>query len=178
MIRRFARPYARAMMEIVPSSADSRKLLAETEQFERIRRSSDELAEVFANPAIDVDEKIAVMTKISEKLTLTPLTIKFLDVLIRNHRLNDLGPINDAWRQMINAADGVSVAAVRAAHPLSTEEEGRLRTALETKTGSKIELSVTTDPTLLAGFVAQVGSEVWDASVSGQIDKLKSSLTR
>jgi F0F1-type ATP synthase delta subunit len=35
---------------------------------------------------------------------------------------------------------------------------------------------VTPDATLLGGFVARVGSEIYDASVVGKIDKFRESL--
>jgi uncharacterized membrane protein required for colicin V production len=43
--------------------------------------------------------------------------------------------------------------------------------------GKRVEVRVTTDPALLGGFVARIGSEVYDASVSGKIHKFRESLT-
>jgi F0F1-type ATP synthase delta subunit len=40
-------------------------------------------------------------------------------------------------------------------------------------TGKKVRATFTTDPKLLAGFVARVGSTVYDASALGAIDKFK-----
>ena len=53
----------------------------------------------------------------------------------------------------------------------------RLVRDLSTKLGKQVELDVKTDPNLLGGFVAQIGSEIWDASVSGKIHKFRDSLT-
>jgi F0F1-type ATP synthase delta subunit len=39
-----------------------------------------------------------------------------------------------------------------------------------------VELDVKTDPQLLGGFVVQIGSEIWDASVAGKINKFRESL--
>ena len=40
-----------------------------------------------------------------------------------------------------------------------------------------MELDISTDPKLLGGFVVQIGSEIWDASVAGKINKFRESLT-
>jgi F0F1-type ATP synthase delta subunit len=36
---------------------------------------------------------------------------------------------------------------------------------------------VRTDPKLLGGFVVRIGSEIWDASVVGKINKFRESLS-
>ena len=51
MIRRFARPYAKAMMDIVKSPQEGRKLHDELLGFERARSSSRELAALFRSIA-------------------------------------------------------------------------------------------------------------------------------
>ena len=51
-----------------------------------------------------------------------------------------------------------------------------LRRTLEKRFGQRVEVEITTDPRLLGGFVAKVGSEVYDASVIGKIDKFRGSL--
>jgi F-type H+-transporting ATPase subunit delta len=47
---------------------------------------------------------------------------------------------------------------------------------LEKKVGAKVDLDVTIDPALIGGFVAKIGSEVYDASVAGKIEKFRESL--
>lgn len=176
MIRSFARPYARAMMELVPSQADANALLAELRAFEKARRSSTQLAELYANPSIDTQSKAEVTKTIAAKLQIGALGTRFLEVLVRNHRINDLGPILEGWKEMLNAAGGISHAVVRSAHALNGEEQQRLQAALERRFGRTIDLELSTDPSLLGGFVAQVGSEIHDASVLGQINKFRTSL--
>ena len=85
MIRRFARPYAKAMMDIVKSPQDGRKLHDELLGFERARSSSRELAELFATPAIDAEKKVAVARAIATRIELSELSSKLVDVLVRHH---------------------------------------------------------------------------------------------
>lgn len=177
MIRRFARPYAKAMMDIVKSPEEGRKLHGELLSFERARSSSTELAELFATPAIEAEKKVAVARAISSKIGLSDISTKLVDVLVRHHRINQLSSVLEAWKAMIDTAMGVSVAEVRSAHDLSEAEQGELRRTLEAKFDRKIELQLNTDPALLGGFVAKVGSEVYDASVKGQLQRFRESLT-
>ena len=176
MIRRFARPYARAIMDVTGSPAAANDLRQQLEQFDAQRRKSTELQELYANPGIENDVKLKVTEQIANRLGLQAMPVKVLDVLIRNHRINDLGAINDALEQYVNEALQIAVADVRTAHELSQDEQNQLRQTLERKLGKKVELRLTPDPTLIGGFVAQVGSEIWDASVSGKINKFRASL--
>jgi F-type H+-transporting ATPase subunit delta len=97
-------------------------------------------------------------------------------VLIRNRRINDLSDIVAGLATMIRDATGTVAAEVRTASELSSKEEGELRTMLERKVGAKVDIDVTVDQSLIGGFVAKIGSEVFDASVSGKIEKFRESL--
>jgi F-type H+-transporting ATPase subunit delta len=176
MIRRFARPYATAIMEVAGSPQVARKVHDELLRFDQARRSSGDLQEVFANPGIEASSKLAIAATIGGKLALSPLTMKVLEVLINNHRINDLGAIAEGLSIMINTALDIVVAQVRTAHELEPAEVRDLTAALEKKTGKTVELQLTTDPTLLGGMVARIGSEIFNASVSGRIEKLRHNL--
>ena len=176
MIRRFARPYARAIMDIAQSPQKAAELRDEMAQFEQVRKSSSDLQEMYANPGIAHDAKIKVTGAIAQRLGLSDLALRLLDVLIQNRRINDLSDIVAGLATMIREATGVVAAEVRSASELTSKEETELRAMLERKVGGKVDLDVTVDPDLIGGFVAKIGSEVYDASVSGKIQKFRESL--
>ena len=173
MIRRFARPYARAIMEVAKSPQDAQTVQRDLARFDDARRSSPELIALLDNPGVTAEAKNEIVGKIAARLNASEMTRRVLGVLIQNHRVNDLGAIAEALRAMINESLNVAVAKVRSAHTLDEGEKMRLQAALERKLGRKVEVEVTTDPTILGGLVAQVGSEIYDASVLGRIEKLR-----
>lgn len=176
MIRRFARPYARAIMDVVGSAEKANALRKELERFNDVRKSAADLQELYENPGIDHDAKWKVTQAIGKRLALSEMALKVIDVLIRNRRINDLDSIVEAVAEMVRRATGAVAAEVRAAHHLSEAEQAELRKALEKKAGRKVEMVVTTDPELIGGFVAKIGSEVFDASVVGKIEKFRESI--
>jgi F-type H+-transporting ATPase subunit delta len=176
MIRRFARPYARAIMDVVGSTEKANELRGELAQFEKARAGSRDLQELYANPGIENDAKLKVTRAITARLGLSDLAVKVLDVLIRNHRMNDLGAIVAAVAAYVRESTNTLSAEVRTAHELTDGERAELQRTLEKKFGQKVDVEVKTDPELLGGFVAKVGSEVYDASVIGKIDKFRESL--
>lgn len=176
MIRRFARPYARAAMEVAQSPEKAALLRDELTTFEQVRKSSTDLQEMYANPGIDFDSKNKVTGAIAKRLGLSDLAVRLLDVLIRNRRINDLSDIVAGLATMIREATGTVAAEVRSASKLSSKEEADLRAMLERKVGANVDVDITVDASLIGGFVAKIGSEVYDASVSGKIEKFRESL--
>ena len=176
MIRRFARPYARAIMDVAKTPQVAAGVRDELATFEQARAGARDLQELYANPGFDLETKLKVTRTISQRLGTGELSGRVLEVLIRNHRINNLGSIVEALAELIRQATGTLAADVRAAHQLTPDEQASLARTLEAKFGSKVEVTVTTDPTLLGGFVAKVGSEVFDASVAGKINRFRESL--
>ncbi len=176
MIRRFARPYAHAIMDVVQSPEKANAIRHELERFEQVRKAASDLQDLYANPGIEHATKLKVTTALAKRLGLSDMTVKILGVLIGNHRMNDLRSIVDALAEMVRQATNTVAAEVRSANPLSDEDRAELQRTLEKKAGHKVEMVLTTDPTLIGGFVAKIGSEVYDASVIGKIDKFRESL--
>jgi F-type H+-transporting ATPase subunit delta len=177
MIRRFARPYARAVIDVAGTPQKANNIRAELARFEQALASATDLQEVYANPGIDLETKFKLTHTIANKLGLSELSGKVLEVLIRNHRINDISAVIEALAQYINDELGIAVADVRSAAKLSEAEVSDLRKALEKKVGKRVEVRVSTDPSLLGGFVAKIGSEVYDASIVGKIHKFREKLS-
>jgi len=177
VIRKFARPYARAIIDAAGSPQKANELRGELMRFESALNASSELRDLYANPGIDEQTKQNITSQLAVKMKVSDLARKTLEVLVRFHRINDLSAILAALASYVNEALGVAVAEVRSAKSLSAEEIEQLAQTLSKKTGKKVELDIKTDPTLLGGFVARIGSEIWDASVAGKIHKFRESLT-
>ena len=175
MIRRFARPYARAIMDAAGSPAKANELRGELVRFAAALRGSSDLRDFYANP-VDESAKLNVTQQLARKMKASDLAAKTLEVLVRHHRINDIDAIIEALAAYVNKALGVAVAEVRSAKALTPEEIRELADTLSKKVGKSVELDIRTDPKLLGGFVVQIGSEIWDASVLGKINKFRESL--
>jgi len=175
-IRRFARPYARAIMDAAGSPQKANEIRGELMRFASSMSNAVDLRELYANPGIDEATKLAVTQRIAGRMKLSELAAKTLEVLVRFHRINDIDAILAALAAYVNAALGVAIAEVQSAKSLTPDEIAQLADTLSRKVGRKVELDIRTDPALLGGFVARIGSEVWDASVAGKIHKFRESL--
>ena len=159
-------------------SADSAKgISAELARFRDALETSRELREVLATPGIESEQKTRLVGEIASRLELSELAKRTLIVLTRNRRINDLAAILEAFDGLINERTGVVTADVVSAETLDENEANRLRQALSKRFGREVELRVSTDPNLLGGFVAKLGSEVYDASVRGRMSRMRAKVT-
>lgn len=177
MVRRFARPYARAIVDVAGSPDKANTVRAELSKFEQAVSASNDLRDLYRNPALDDETKLKVTNAIASRLGLGQLTGKVLEILVRNGRIADVAAVVEALAQTINQELGIAIAEVRSAQKLNEAEVADLRKTLEKKTGKRVEVRTSEDPALLGGFVVKIGSEIWDASVAGKIHRFRESLT-
>ena len=67
---------------------------------------------------------------------------------------------------------------VTSAQPLADAQRKTLETEISRVAGKKAKLKFATDPALVGGVVARIGSTVYDGSVRGQLDGLRAMLAK
>jgi len=99
-----------------------------------------------------------------------------LIVLVRNDRLAALPEIVASYERLKEQYENVLEATIESAYPLEQTQLGALVTKLEKRTGRKIQPSVAVVPTLIGGVKIQIGDDVWDGSVRGELERMASAL--
>jgi F-type H+-transporting ATPase subunit delta len=176
MSRRFATPYAKALLGTAGTTDRGVAVRAELERFVDAARRFPDIKRMASNPAVPRRVKEEILRQISDRLEISPLTHSLLELLMKNYRLTQVDAVLGAVDRILDRRLGVVRADVRTAHPLTAEQEQRLRGVLETMLERKVKLELALDPSLLAGFVARIGSKRYDASLDGQIDRLAATL--
>jgi len=62
---------------------------------------------------------------------------------------------------------------VESAGPLSAEQQATVQSNLVGKYGQGLSISFTQNPALIGGLRIQVGSDVYDGSVQGRLERLR-----
>jgi F-type H+-transporting ATPase subunit delta len=173
--------YARALVDAVMAPAggspsDPRRIPSQLKEFAQLLEQSDELQTLFATPAVPLPKKRAVLAAIVAKMDMGPLAHNFLGVLLQNERMLLLGDMIEAFEQLLNERLGVVVAQIISASPLEDAEKQELDRALRARTGKQVQMSFSLDRSLIGGVLAQVGSTIYDGSVRGQLERLRSEL--
>ncbi|HEX8423818.1 MAG TPA: ATP synthase F1 subunit delta [Pyrinomonadaceae bacterium] len=171
-----ARRYAAALADVVTARGEAREVREELSAWETMMQMNAQLMEVFGNPTIPYDQKRKVLSTLIERTRVRPTTANFLQVLLQNHRLAELGEINKRFAQVLDERAGVVSAEVITARPVTDASREALRAKLTSMTGKDVRLSFTTDEELIGGIVTRIGSTIYDGSVRNQLQQYKERL--
>lgn len=172
------RRYARALFAIARESDAVDAYRDELSRMHALFESEPELRHALFRPLHPVKERRAVLDAVCQRLGVDTTVRRFLVYLIDQRRLVDIDGIRAHYGQLADEAAGLVQAEVVSAAPLADAQRERLRGALASRTGRRVELSVRVDPGLIAGAVARVGNLVFDGSLRTQLAQLRDTLTR
>jgi F-type H+-transporting ATPase subunit delta len=169
-----ARPYAEAAFTI----ADGTGALAAW------ARALDALAQVAAHPEVKqaignpglTDEQLYGLITALAGDALASEVQKFVRVLIENGRLALLPEVRELYQELKNEREGVVDALITTAFALDPAQTAELTSELERRFKRRINPLVTVDERLIGGVRVQVGDEVIDSSVRGQLAAMAGAL--
>jgi len=168
--------YARALVDVVTepgSGIDPQLALEQLRQVAAMIAASDDLRNALLSPAVSPSRKRAVIAKL---INVNAKVRNFIYVVIDHRRVHEIPSIVESYEVLLDEHLGFVRADVASAKPLNDEQKAALETQLTRMAGKKAKLNFKTDPALVAGVVARVGSKVYDGSVKGQLERLRSTL--
>ena len=168
-----ARRYAVALADVVTARGEAQEVREELSGWEEMLRTNPQLLEVLRHPTIPQDQKRRVLDALIARARVRPTTANFLQVLLQNHRLADLGEIYRQFMQELDRRAGVVEAQVTTARPVTPQAQEALRARLGQLTGSSVRLQFAVDEELIGGAVTRIGSTVYDGSVRNQLEQIK-----
>lgn len=172
--------YANALADVVLATKGAlqpESVLQNLRDLEQIVVDSSDFRSVLASPAIPASGKQAVMAKICDKLGVHHLVRNFVFLVVRNRRGHLFPQLRQAFERVIDQRMGVVQADVQSAAELNAASQAGLEAQLGRVTGRRVRLRYSTDPNLLGGAIARIGSTVYDGSVRGQLESLRRKLT-
>ncbi len=172
-MRAYARSYARAFVETAPTGYEVEGFLESAGALRRAFAEDRPLKAFFAAPAVPVEAKEKALDELARKVGLDDFGRRFFQLTLSHRRILQLSEILSAIREESDRRRGVVAARVTVAGPLAPAEEQRIAQRLSRALGRAVRLQVDVDEKILAGFVARVGSEVFDASALRAIEKFQ-----
>ena len=168
---RFVRPYAQAFLETIPPGYDVDAFLARASALPRAIAADRRLKNFLAAPAVPLAAKQGVLDDLARRAGVDDFGRRFLGVVLQHRRILGLEEVLAAIREGRDRQLGIVEASVTVATALRDGDRTRIEEALARQLGRKVRMRVQVDPSILAGFVARVGSEVFDASAVRAIER-------
>ena len=128
------------------------------------------------NPLLKGGELAGAVEKIAAAAKFGKLTGNFLQLLVRNRRLDLRGAMIAAFLADLAAKRGEFSAEVQTAKALTPAQQEQLAAQLERLAGGKVHINLREVPDLLGGLRIKLGSRLIDASVKGKLARLERAL--
>ena len=174
---RLSRRYTRALFQLAREAGEEEKIGAEIERFFSIYSSSD-LQKVLTNPAFALAPRMKILRQVIDGQQLSPLTGKFLSLLLERDRLVELAGIVSCYRRLLNEVKGRVEARVVSTGPLDRAMVEQLGQRLRGLAGKEVILQQETDPSLLGGLLIELEGKIYDGSIRTQLEKMKQRIAR
>ena len=176
-VRSAARRYAAVLFEVVQSKGDLAKAEGELQAFVALVEGHRELQSVLAHPAISALKKRELIETILNAIPdLSNEVRRLLLMLAERDRLGSVRDVAAAFTERLMAHRKVMDAQIVTASALPDSQRAALAQALSSAVGADVRLKESVDPSIMGGIVARVGSVVYDASLTRQLEKIRQQL--
>jgi F-type H+-transporting ATPase subunit delta len=169
--------YARAALDVaIKEKANLEQIEQELADFAGLLDAQPLLKKVLLNPAVPVPRKRAAVVDLMKQANFSPIVSKLLVLLAERDRLILMPDLVASYRDRLADYRQVVRAEVTTATSLAPARVQQIQKSLADVTGRSVTLQTRVDPSIIGGLVAKVGSVVYDASVTRQLQKLKERL--
>ena len=135
------------------------------------------LSDMISNPSIEREKIVEIIVDVCGD-NLNDLAKNFVKVLADNGRLNVATEIAQGYEEHRAEAEKTVEAEVTSAFPLSDAQIKSMTEALKKRLGREVTLNASVDETIVGGAIIRAGDLMIDGSVSGQLDKLATTLMK
>ena len=176
-VRSAARRYAGVLFEVVLKQGDLAQVESELNAFVAMIDGHPELRTVLAHPAIPALKKRDLVEQIlNSSVDISGEVRRLLLMLAERDRLGSIEVVAGAYTERLMAHRKVMHAQIVTARELPGSQREALATALSQAAGADVRLQESVDPSIMGGIVARVGSVVYDASLTRQLEKMRRQL--
>ncbi len=174
--------YAAALLKLVDETGSGEVVVSQAKAVIAALTSFPDLRRLLSDPSVPDSKKISLLEVAatgdqSAAPAASPELKRFFELLIRNGRIGDISLALKSFEDQYCQARGI----VRGRLVLPSEPddaasvlENKIRSLIESKTGKTLQLTTEVDETLIGGFVLEVEDKLLDASVSRQLERIRS----
>ena len=163
--------YAKAILETAVSSGNAPKVNEDMKSIIAAVDSSADLNQFLTSPIITSDLKMNALSEVFSSVQAE--TKSLFRLLHENKRFEILVAIATQFNAQFDDMNGVEVAKVTTAFPITADLEAKILAKAATISTKKITIQNTVDPSIIGGFILRIGDKQYNASVSNRLQELK-----
>ena len=163
--------YAKAILETAISSGKANQVNEDMKSIIAAVDSSADLDQFLASPIITSEVKMKALSEIFSSVQAE--TKSLFRLLQENKRFEIVVAIATQFNAQFDEMNGVEVAKVTTAFPITAELEAKILAKAATISTKKLTIQNTVDPSIIGGFILRIGDKQYNASVSNRLQELK-----
>lgn len=171
-----AHRYAKALFELSANEIQQKFLEELTLVVELL--SVPELKGFYLSPVIQINEKLRLLEETLKVLPISSDMKQFIQLLVVKKRLGIIKKISQKYQELLDQSFGVSRGRIRASRVLRADELTNIEQVISHVTNQSVELEFELDSEIGGGIVAQVGTYMFDDSLTSHLRRLKHNLTK
>ena len=162
--------YAKAVLDLAKDNNVTKEVNDDMVLITETMDSSGELRTFLGSPVIKDQLKKNALNDIFKDVN--GVTSGMFNLLLENNRIDILFQVASKYKDQYNAMNGVQVAKVTTAFPLTPALEAKVQQKVKQLTGNEAKIQNIIDDSIIGGFVLRVGDIQYNGSVKHQLTSL------
>jgi F-type H+-transporting ATPase subunit delta len=164
--------YATALLDFANVNNEQDRVYTEAKSITKSYFQFSELRTVLDNPVLAAAEKRKIIL-LAAGGDVSKSFERFLVLILENNREKFLHEIALKFIDLYRKQKNIHYGKLTTAAEVNAATEKKLMAMVENTTGGTIEMDRVVDPEILGGFLFEVDFVRWDASVSGQLRRIR-----
>lgn len=167
--------YGGALTELARDEHLEDRILEDVRVLRTVLTENRDYVKFLLSPNIAIGERLGAIDKAFAAFH--PFTRNFIKIMTEQGYAAYLVGCCTEYEAAYNRDHGIVVAEVCSAVQLTKDQQTRLQASLEKRSGKKVELHCSVDPSLLGGLKVTLDGELLEGSVRGKLNTIRSRLS-
>jgi F-type H+-transporting ATPase subunit delta len=163
--------YAKAILEIAQANNNTVNVTSDMTSIVNAVKESKELKNFLQSPIIKGEVKHSSLVAIFAAAQKE--TKSLFQLLLVNKRFELLPTIASDFKALVNELNGVEIAKVTTAFPLTADLETKVLAKIKEFSNKTITIENIVDESIIGGFILTMGDQQYNASVASSLQNLK-----
>ena len=165
--------YASALFDLAAERGAVDRVGRDLKQLNDMINQNEDLKSMVVSPLIGKTEQVDAMVSLTERAGMDVLSRNFVGLICSNRRLHQLQKMIEAFNFLFSLDKGEVFGDLMSSHKLSDKQVNKIQKKIESEIGSKINLQIKTDNSLIGGFIIKIGSKMIDNSIKTKLENLR-----
>ncbi len=169
---RIAARYAKAIYEFALEQKEDKIVYEEMKCLVKSFHAFPSLKKTMENPTVSSLEKEKILAT-AAGISVSNTFSKILKLIRTNHRETYMMPIAMMYEDYYRRQKGIITGKLVSAEPITPEVEAKMKALITGESGKEVDFETQTDPSLIGGFIVEIDSNLLDASIKSQLNKIR-----